>query len=315
MIMADQDVDGSHIKGLLVNLFHTFWPALLQPVPAADGHNSSPAGPSFLEQFITPVIKARRGTASKDFFSVRAYETWRASEPGAARWSIKYYKGLGTSTSAEGRAYFGALTSHRKPFTWGGPGDGERVVMAFAKARADDRKAWLLAAAADDGLAKPAAASDHDSSAPASAPAPAPTPTRAATPSLSVSTADGSAVTIGDFIDRELIEFSRADLIRSIPSAVDGLKPSQRKVLYACFKRAGGSRAGAASSVTAAASDVAGTAGGDDNVAGSATATDGSSSTAQPATAVVKVKQLVPPASLGSEVKVCLYLTPSWFGQ
>ena len=40
-----------------------------------------------------------------------------------------------------------------------------------------------------------------------------------------------------DFVDRELIQFSRADLVRSIPSVVDGLKPSQRKVLFACFKR------------------------------------------------------------------------------
>ena len=44
-------------------------------------------------------------------------------------------------------------------------------------------------------------------------------------------------VTFGNFIDRDLIQFSRADLIRSIPSMIDGLKPSQRKVLYACFKR------------------------------------------------------------------------------
>jgi hypothetical protein len=36
---------------------------------------------------------------------------------------------------------------------------------------------------------------------------------------------------------QELILFSRADLERSIPSVVDGLKPGQRKILYCCFKR------------------------------------------------------------------------------
>lgn len=44
-------------------------------------------------------------------------------------------------------------------------------------------------------------------------------------------------VSVGDFVDRELIQYSRADIVRSIPSVVDGLKPSQRKVLYACFRR------------------------------------------------------------------------------
>lgn len=45
MIMADQDQDGSHIKGLLVNFFHHNWPALLRS--------------SFLEEFITPIVKVR----------------------------------------------------------------------------------------------------------------------------------------------------------------------------------------------------------------------------------------------------------------
>ena len=39
------------------------------------------------------------------------------------------------------------------------------------------------------------------------------------------------------FVNKELILFSRADLLRSIPSVVDGFKPSQRKVLFSCFKR------------------------------------------------------------------------------
>ena len=36
---------------------------------------------------------------------------------------------------------------------------------------------------------------------------------------------------------QELILFSRADLERSIPSMVDGFKPGQRKIMFACFKR------------------------------------------------------------------------------
>ena len=40
-----------------------------------------------------------------------------------------------------------------------------------------------------------------------------------------------------DFVNKELILFSMADLSRSIPSMVDGLKPGQRKILFCCFKR------------------------------------------------------------------------------
>lgn len=42
---------------------------------------------------------------------------------------------------------------------------------------------------------------------------------------------------ISDFVNKELILFSMADNIRSIPSVADGLKPGQRKVMFACFKR------------------------------------------------------------------------------
>ena len=44
-------------------------------------------------------------------------------------------------------------------------------------------------------------------------------------------------VSIQEFINHDLIHFSNSDNIRSVPSAIDGLKPSQRKVLYCAFKR------------------------------------------------------------------------------
>ena len=46
-----------------------------------------------------------------------------------------------------------------------------------------------------------------------------------------------SSVTYKEFIDRELILFSNYDNERSIPSLMDGFKPSQRKVMFTCFKR------------------------------------------------------------------------------
>lgn len=90
MIMADQDHDGSHIKGLVINFIHHFWPSLLDV-------------PGFLQQFITPIVKCTKGKHSKTFYTLPQYEEWRESTGNAGKgWRIKYYKGLGTSTSAEG---------------------------------------------------------------------------------------------------------------------------------------------------------------------------------------------------------------------
>lgn len=43
------------------------------------------------------------------------------------------------------------------------------------------------------------------------------------------------SIPIADFVNKELILFSIADCVRSIPSVVDGFKPGQRKVLFGCF--------------------------------------------------------------------------------
>ena len=46
-----------------------------------------------------------------------------------------------------------------------------------------------------------------------------------------------ASISYSDFVNKELILFSLADNMRSIPSVMDGLKPGQRKILFACFKR------------------------------------------------------------------------------
>lgn len=129
MIMTDQDHDGSHIKGLLINFFHHFWPSLLKI-------------PNFLMEFVTPIVKATKGDQSISFFTIPEYEAWK-EKTNLKGWKIKYYKGLGTSQAREMQEYFSDLPKHRKYFKYVGPEDDEAIVMAFSKQYANKRKNWI----------------------------------------------------------------------------------------------------------------------------------------------------------------------------
>eukprot|EP00949_MAST-11_sp_MAST-11-sp1_P000447 g447.t1 len=191
MIMTDQDHDGSHIKGLIINMLHNWWPSLLKL-------------PGFLQVFITPIVKVTRKGKSKAFYTVPEYEAWKEDHDGGRGWRIKYFKGLGTSTAKEAKEYFANLDKHLINFAWeSDAGDADdRIDMAFSKKRVEDRKEWLNSYKSGDCI------------------------------DFNV-----DAIDYVDFIDKELILFSRADNLRSLPCVIDGFKPSQRKVLFACFKR------------------------------------------------------------------------------
>jgi len=158
----------------------------------------------FLASMRTPIMKALHSQhGAVAFYNHMDYEVWkeaREAEPNGLRgWALKYYKGLGTSTAIEAKEYFKSLNiTHYKC----DEASEESMNLAFDKKRADDRKAWILGF-------DPSRTLDYKQ------------------PQISYST----------FVNDELIHFSNRDVERNIPSLVDGMKESIRKIMFACFKK------------------------------------------------------------------------------
>jgi DNA topoisomerase-2 len=185
MIMTDQDHDGFHIKGLLINMFHFLWPELLNF--------------DFISYMITPIVKVSLKKTVIPFYTLTDYEEWKKKTSNANKYTIKYYKGLGTSTAAEAKQYFRELKVNDYNVT---EQTDHAVNLAFKKTEADNRKEWLRG---------------YDKKV--------------------ILDYTVKKTNIDDFVNKELIHFSNSDNCRSIGSAVDGLKTSQRKILFSCFKR------------------------------------------------------------------------------
>ncbi|VVU95118.1 DNA gyrase/topoisomerase IV, subunit A [seawater metagenome] len=233
VVLTDQDVDGSHIKGLLFNFFHYFWPSLMKKR-------------GFLTSLSTPIVKAFKGKSVKVFYNLTDYEKWKNKLTSPGAWKIKYYKGLGTSTSKEAKEYFVDFEDKLINYFWNevqeemgeiidddseDDSDSEENVdsetsskssesnkkmeqpdytdkctdamtLAFDKRRADDRKGWLL---------------NYDKE--------------------NVISYEERDVSYTDFVHKDLIHFSNDDTSRSIPNVMDGFKPSQRKIMFGALKR------------------------------------------------------------------------------
>jgi DNA topoisomerase-2 len=189
MVMTDQDLDGSHIKGLCINLFHSEWVSLTRI-------------PGFVSFMNTPILRAKKSSEVKLFYNTGEYEEWKESsgERGVQGWTIKYFKGLGTSTSAEFKEYF--ADKKIVDFIYSGEVSDDCIDKVFNKKRPDDRKTWLQ---------------NYDKTA--------------------FLNTNRTQVPYEEFIDQEMIHFSKYDCDRSIPCMVDGLKISLRKILFSAFKR------------------------------------------------------------------------------
>ncbi|CAF3730269.1 unnamed protein product [Adineta steineri] len=200
MIMADQDQDGSHIKGLVINFIHYKWPNLLK-------HD-------YIEVFITPILKVTKGSEVISFYSMPEFEQWQASTPDWQKWKCKYYKGLGTSTAKEAKEYFSNMDRHRIRFKYESTKDDLAIQLAFNSALADDRKDWIKWHTEDINQRR-----------------------EQNLPQDYLYRLDTKEINFNDFVNKELVLFSKSSTERAIPNLMDGLKPGQRKIMFVCFTK------------------------------------------------------------------------------
>jgi len=243
VIMADQDDDGTHIKSLIVNFIAVFNKTLLS-IP-------------FLSQFVTPVMRARKKKLVKSFYSVPEFTKWSKTVD-VAKWDVKYYKGLGTSTASEAREYFRDLDRHLIPFDT--VDIDQRFVSLIAKyapkkqVRGKRRKVGTSTVKAEESGGASKVEEDGDDSGETldleswnglqwmemvfekdlsdlrkqwltQVPAP---------------TGEVPIEKLGQFaffFTTAYRLYCQASILRAIPSVFDGFKPSQRKILYMALTR------------------------------------------------------------------------------
>ncbi len=155
--------------------------------------------PSFITCMRTPIVRIYYGKTDLSFYTLEDFRKYQQQNPNK-KGDIKYFKGLGTNNNEEIKTSFGKKMIE---FIKDDKTD-ETMDKVFHSKFSDQRKTWL----------------------------------KEYNPSKEVELVSKNPIQllgISDFLDKEMIKFSIDDCKRSIPSIMDGLKESQRKILYATF--------------------------------------------------------------------------------
>lgn len=186
-ILSDQDTDGFHIRGLVLNIFRNNYKSLLEK--------------GFIKIMETPLIKIidkKNKNNTKTFYYNHEYETWLNNHNDIKNnYHIKYYKGLATLTDTDIIKEF--KNPNMKIYNFDKDADNF-LSLAFDNGNENLRKQWLL---------NPTLFND-------------------------INLSNNS---ISHFINNDMITFSIYHMNRAIPSIYDGLKTSQRKIIYGSIKK------------------------------------------------------------------------------
>lgn len=166
--------------------------------------------PGFFSEFISPMIQVipkAKDSAKIPFYNEVEYKRFieeQSKSPTVGAFTVKFIKGLATNEDDDIKQYFNNYKDNCIPIIFDDDYPAN-MDLAFHKMYADRRKKWLTTITPDTHL-----------------------PRR-----------KGEPITCTDFLNNDMVLFAMDSCIRAIPSVVDGLKPSQRKVLYTLFKMSG----------------------------------------------------------------------------
>lgn len=194
--VKDADSDGADIMGLVMNFFDDKFPSLLQ----IDG---------FFSEFISPMIQIIKTNKNKQITKIPFYNEVEykqfinkiSNDPSFGSFTVKFIKGLATNEDDDIKEYFNHYSDNCIKVIFD---DDYQLNMdiGFHKDLADVRKDWISTLTEETHLPR----------------------------------IKGQPITCSDFINNDLLMFSMDSCIRAIPSVVDGLKPSQRKILYTLLR-------------------------------------------------------------------------------
>lgn len=155
----------------------------------------------FIKYMLTAVAKIKIKNETfvyyDDFSYQKKLKELEESNVPPRSFEIKYYKGLGTSNDSEIRDTFAEKVVHMNA----DEDSHENLNLVFHKSMTLQRKNWLL------------------------------------TNDETTYNTPGEFYNITEFLSQDFIKFSIDDCKRSIPSILDGLKPSQRKIIYSVFQK------------------------------------------------------------------------------
>lgn len=155
----------------------------------------------FLTRFVTPIIKITKRNTTHVFFTLSEYLSFEDKND-MSGWTVKHIKGLGTARKEETLEYFSNMKEkHLKDFIFSDD-TSSLIRNIFDPTDSNWRKDWL---------SRPMTTRRMDY--------------------------NDRRMEISKFLMTEMYDYSLYNIKRAIPSAIDGFKVSQRKVICTCLDK------------------------------------------------------------------------------